>query len=498
MEEMQQHPDPDSQRGADEDQIKAVFEGALDGVLIADDEGRYVAANAAAAALFGMSRAELTGHRIDELIDPAGRAAVEERWRTFLSRDVGTGEYELRCHDGTLRTIEYYARRNIAPGRHLCMVRDVTERRRVHDVARESDVPLQLALDGASVCAWEWDIASDRIAWWGSVEPLVDVGEGPASVRAFLELVQPEDRAGVIAAVAAALERGVPIDAEFRIRRVDGTHRWLLAKGHVLHDATGAAVHVVGVALDIDRRKRAAEEQVRIKDEFLAMVSHELRGPLQTTIMWAHVLGKENADEASRLRACAGIQQSVGLQRRLIDDLVDVSRIVAGKLTLDFQSVEPAAVVESVVEIIGPAAELKGVALEVELQRGGRVAADPDRLQQVVWNLVSNAVKFTPAGGRVAVRVRGRDRQLEIVVADTGDGIAPELLSHVFEPFRQADELRGGSRAGLGLGLTIVRHLVERHGGAVHAESPGIARGATFTVRLPRSDPPPAADAARR
>jgi signal transduction histidine kinase len=240
------------------------------------------------------------------------------------------------------------------------------------------------------------------------------------------------------------------------------------------------------LAIDNAQLFRDAREANRIKDEFLAMVSHELRGPLQTTMMWTHVLRKENLDEDTRLRAVSGLQQSAGMQRRLVDDLVDVSRIVAGKLTLDFHLVEPAAIVESVLEIIRPGAESKGVTLELDLDpHAGRVAADPDRLQQVVWNLVSNAVKFTPAGGRVGVRVQPAGQELEIVVGDTGTGIAPELLSHVFDPFRQADEPGNGGRAGLGLGLTIVRHLVERHGGTVRAESPGIDRGATFTVRLP-------------
>jgi signal transduction histidine kinase/ActR/RegA family two-component response regulator len=349
---------------------------------------------------------------------------------------------------------------------------------------------LRLVLDDARVCAWAWDIASDRITSWGSAEQLPDLGEAPRSLRACLELVHPEDRAAVNAALSGTVEHGAPIDIEFRIRRADGESCWFLARGHVERDAAGVPVRLLGVALDIDGHKRADEERAheatRIKDEFLAMVSHELRGPLQTTIMWAHVLRKDDIDAATRLRALAGIQQSAELQRRLVDDLVDVSRIVAGKLALRFQPVEPAAVVESVVDIIRPGAESKGLRLDVELDRAsGRVAGDPDRLQQVVWNLVSNAVKFTPAGGLVAVRARRVGRQLEIVVSDTGDGIVPELLSHVFEPFRQADALGGGSRAGLGLGLTIVRHLVERHGGTVRAESPGIGRGATFTVTLP-------------
>jgi len=239
------------------------------------------------------------------------------------------------------------------------------------------------------------------------------------------------------------------------------------------------------LAIDNAQLFRDAQEANRIKDEFLATVSHELRGPLQAMLMWVHVLRGQSVDATTRLRALAGIQQGASMQAALINDLLDVSRIVAGKLTLDVRPLDPAVIVASVADAIRPAAEAKGVGLEVEVHRGtGRVPADPGRLQQIVWNLVSNAVKFTPEGGRVAIRLRPTGRHAEIVVSDTGQGIAAEFLPHVFEPFRQGT-VTDRVPAGLGLGLAIVRQLVERHGGAVEAASPGAGEGATFTVRLP-------------
>jgi signal transduction histidine kinase len=368
----------------------------------------------------------------------------------------------------------------------------------------EHEPRLALVLDAARTFAWDCDVATGRIRWWGNVEQLTTAGGFPGSLAGCVELVDPADRGQLESALAAALERRVPIDVELRLRRPDGTVRWVLTKGRMVYDDAGRPVRAVGVVIDIERHKRADEaraaeersaflaragalqEANRIKDQFLAMVSHELRAPLQTMMTWAHVLEAGDVSAATRLRAIAGIQQSAGLQRRLVEDLVDVSRIDAGKLTLRFGPVDVAAVVESVADAIGPGAEAKGLALSVDVEEGRQqVAADADRLRQVVWNLLSNAVKFTPPGGRVDACARRVGAELEIVVSDTGEGIDPEVLAHVFEPFRQADSPHGAGRDGLGLGLAIVRHLVERHGGSVRAESAGIGRGATFTVRLP-------------
>ncbi len=370
--------------------------------------------------------------------------------------------------------------------------------------AIEHEPRLVLVLDAAKTFAWDCDVATGRIRWWGNVEQLTTAGGFPGSLAGCLELIDPADRGKLESALAGSIERRVPIDVELRLRRADGTVRWVLTKGRVVFDDAGRPVRAVGVVIDVERHKhaeeaRAAEERSaflaragalqeanRIKDQFLAMVSHELRAPLQTMITWAHVLEAGDLSAATRRRAIAGIQQSAALQRRLVEDLVDVSRIDAGKLTLRFGPVDAAAVVESVADAVCPGADAKGVALSVDVEDGRQqITADADRLRQVVWNLLSNAVKFTPPGGRVDARARRVGAELEIVVSDTGEGIDPEVLAHVFEPFRQADSLHGARRDGLGLGLAIVRHLVERHGGSVRAESPGLGRGATFTVRLP-------------
>jgi signal transduction histidine kinase/ActR/RegA family two-component response regulator len=241
--------------------------------------------------------------------------------------------------------------------------------------------------------------------------------------------------------------------------------------------------------------REEAENANRMKDEFLAMLSHELRTPLSAIAGWAHILREGGLSPAESTRAIEVIDRNARVQGQLISDILDVSRIISGKLRLEKKAVAASGVVEAALDTVRPTAEAKRVRLEAVLDpQAGEVWADPDRLQQVVWNLLTNAIKFTPEGGLVSVRLARVGPQLEIVVRDTGGGINPEFMPHVFERFRQADSSTSRPHGGLGLGLAIVRHLVEAHDGTVVAESAGKGKGATFTVRLPRHD---STDAAR-
>jgi PAS domain S-box-containing protein len=235
------------------------------------------------------------------------------------------------------------------------------------------------------------------------------------------------------------------------------------------------------------RAREQAEAANRSKDEFLTTVSHELRTPLQAMLGWVGALRQGKLTPEKSSRALDIIEQSGRAQARLIGDLLDVSRMVSGRLHLDLRPVDLATVLRTALDTVRPAAQAKAVRLEALLDaRIGPVAGDPDRLTQVVWNLLSNAVKFTPAGGQVELRLEQGESEVRIVVRDTGEGITPAFLPHLFERFRQADEARSTTRrGGVGLGLAIVRHLVELHGGSVQAESPGVGRGAVFTVSLP-------------
>jgi signal transduction histidine kinase len=232
--------------------------------------------------------------------------------------------------------------------------------------------------------------------------------------------------------------------------------------------------------------RRQAEEANRMKDEFLATLSHELRTPLNAMLGWAQVLRLGKLDSAAAARALETIERNARAQAQLIADLLDVSRIITGKLRLDLQPVELPKIIEATLDSARPGADAKGVHLEVSLDRlTSPVLGDADRLQQVIWNVLSNAIKFTPEGGRVMVRLQQIGGSAEIRVTDTGAGIRPDFLPYVFDRFRQAESTITRSHGGLGLGLSIVRHMVELHGGSVGVHSEGEGKGATFTVSLP-------------
>ncbi|HJU06001.1 MAG TPA: response regulator [Nitrospiraceae bacterium] len=240
------------------------------------------------------------------------------------------------------------------------------------------------------------------------------------------------------------------------------------------------------LAVDNARLYSEAQDANRIKDEFLATVSHELRTPLTAILGWAQMLHGGKLDDATKQRALNSIERNAKSQAHLIEDLLDISRIITGKLRLDVRSVDLAPIIEAAIDGVRPAADAKGIRLQKVLDvKAGLISGDPDRLQQVLWNLLSNSIKFTPRGGRVQVCLERRDSQAQITVNDTGQGINAEFLPYMFDLFRQADSTITRQHGGLGLGLAIVRHVVEMHGGTVRADSSGEGHGATFTVTFP-------------
>ncbi len=368
--------------------------------------------------------------------------------------------------------------------------------------ARRAEVALQRAAD-------EWQATFDTI------------GDGVAIVDASCRLVRwnaafarlfgapTSDLTGVSASALwqerAAGWSGAPPEngSGDRVLELARAGRWFRVSIHLMKD--GGSVCVVadvteGRRADDERRRLLAQEQAaradaeaanRAKDHFLGVVSHELRMPLTPILGWARILRTATVDPDTRARALDAIERSARLQARLIEDLLDVSRIIAGKLALEFRPVTLNDVVDAAVEAARPAAAAKSVRIDVTAGDAiGPVMGDPGRLQQVVANLVSNGVKFTPPGGRVDVSVTQTSAEAVIAVRDTGRGIAPEVLAHVFNRFWQAEPDASRRHDGLGLGLTIARHLVELHGGSVTAGSTGVGEGAEFTVTLPLAEPP--------
>ena len=322
-------------------------------------------------------------------------------------------------------------------------------------------------------------------------------------------IVHPDEQGRTMELWQRAIEQGVGFDIEQRIRRHDGVYRWFINRGLPVQDASGEVTRWVGTITDIDDQKQietqrarlleqeciareAAENANRIKDEFLAVLSHELRSPLNPILGWARLLRTTQLSEVKTEYALEAIERNARLQSQLIDDLLDVSRILRGKLVLNTLPTPLTVVIQDALETVRSVAETKGVDLIIQLDAAPlKVLGDANRLKQVVWNLLSNAVKFTPKGGRVTVQLDYVEAQAqawaEIRVSDTGKGIAPDFLPHVFDRFRQADSTTTRDFGGLGLGLAIADQIVEMHHGTIQADSLGDGQGATFTVRLPVS-----------
>jgi PAS domain S-box-containing protein len=290
----------------------------------------------------------------------------------------------------------------------------------------------------------------------------------------------------------AGEERLVPLDRRGDGKLEDVYFDFVYAP---LRSPEGEITHAMAIGLDVTERvvgrkrieelRQTAEDASRAKDDFFSSLSHELRTPLNAIVGWSNML-RRNAVAADQMpKALETIERNARLQARLIDDMLDMARIEQGKMVLSVGPVEMVRVVEAATDAVRPAAEAKGVRLQPVLDSHATIIGDADRLQQVVWNLLSNAIKFTPRGGRVQVRLRREHSYVEIAVADDGQGIEPAFLPHVFDRFRQADPAITRKTGGLGLGLAIVRSIVELHGGTVTAQSDGPGRGATFSVRLP-------------
>ena len=317
--------------------------------------------------------------------------------------------------------------------------------------------------------------------------------------------IHPEEQAELFKRWTHCLITGDSFEMLYRFRRsVDGQYRWFLGRAAPLRGPDGRIMKWFGLNTDLHDQKLAEIERIellereqkaraeaeaanRLKDEFLATLSHELRTPLSAIVGWIQLLRTETLTDAQRVHALETIEANAQLQTQLVADILDVSRIITGKLRLEVKWVDLQRVVSAAIETLRPAASAKGIAVQLKVDpRLDAMRGDPDRLQQVMWNLLSNAIKFCSRGGRVVVTIAPVDTQIEVVVTDDGEGISADILPHIFERFRQGDNSTKRRHGGLGLGLAIVRHLVELHGGIVVAQSPGPGLGSTFRVQLPK------------
>ncbi len=300
-------------------------------------------------------------------------------------------------------------------------------------------------------------------------------------------LVTPFATIGVLAAVLVwEVEHVGSLSLALSIASIGVLIGALVAR-HLRRDIDRVSEHYVSLLRTAEEQSRQAEQANRLKDQFLATLSHELRTPLNSVLGWARLLASGKLDSKQATRAVAAIERAGWAQSHLIEDLLDVSRIVAGQLEIHLRATALQQVVEAAIESLRPAREAKRITVDVELDRTLEpIVGDPDRLQQVVWNLVSNAIKFTPSGGHVGVELQATAREVVLTVRDSGIGFRPDVAAHLFERFRQGDSSSTREYGGLGLGLGIVRHVVELHGGIVTASSAGEQMGSVFQMRLPR------------
>jgi len=315
--------------------------------------------------------------------------------------------------------------------------------------------------------------------------------------------VHPDDYGHCVETYSTNFDARQSFEMDYRLRRRDGVYRWVMDRGIPIFSQEGVFLGYMGSCIDINERKEAeeqgdallkmeqaarvqAERTALLKDEFLATVSHEMRTPLTAMLGWVQLLRSGSLPSETVPQALETIERNARAQAKLIDDLLDMSRILSGRLRLDVQTVNIVEVVEAALDAAEPGAAAKKIRMVRVLDPlSGPVTGDPMRLQQIVWNLLSNAVKFTPTAGKITVTLERINSHVEISVSDSGEGILPEFLPHVFDRFRQQDSSTMRKHQGLGLGLSIVKQLVELHGGAVRASSAGLGQGATFVVSLP-------------
>ena len=476
-----------------------------------DEQGNLVVWNAECERVTGYSAAELVNNpRAMEILypDQAYRDRMVQQWLE-RGNDYRDWEWEITAKDGTKKTIAWsnISGRVPIPGwASWSLGVDVTQRKKVEEQIRVGQRRTRAILETALDCIITTDNQGLILEFNPAAEKAFGYARSQVIGKPIAELIIPPEyrekhHAGMKRYLATGIANVLGRRLELPAMRSDGS---IFPAEIYITAIEGEGLRTFTANLrDISDRKRTDEEREalleseraaradaeranRLKDEFLSTLSHELRTPLNAILGWTQLLRTGRLNEMERTQGLEVIERNVRVQAQIIDDLLDMSRIISGKVRLDVQRIAVSPVIEAAIGTVRPAADAKEIRIHAVLDsEAGAVMGDPNRLQQVVWNLLSNAIKFTPKGGRVQVVLRREESHVMIAVSDTGQGIAPEFMPYVFERFRQGDASTTRTHGGLGLGLAIVKQLVELHGGTVSAESPGAGQGATFTVALP-------------
>lgn len=436
------------------------------------------------------------------LPSPAQLEQANQELKTQIAERLRV-EKELRKYQNHLEEM-VAVRTNELTKTNEQLQQEILERQRILEILRQSEERYRYLAEAIPQLVWttnangECDFFNQNWCEYTGLTLEQSLGSG------WLAALHPDDIKNANEVWSNAVKNSTIYNNEYRFKRAsDGSYRWQLARGLPLKDEQGIVVKWFGTCTDIHEQKQILEERAhlleleqvarakaetanRIKDEFLAVLSHELRTPLNAILGWSKLLQAGRLNQAKTSEALATIERNANLQVQLIEDLLDISRILQGKLTLNITKINLESMVLSALQTMHLTAEAKSIEVSTVFEPlVGQVMGDSTRLQQVVWNLLSNAVKFTPKGGKVEVRLKQADGYAQIIVSDTGKGISAEFLPFVFDYFRQADSTSTRNFGGLGLGLAIVRNIIEIHGGIVKADSHGEGKGAIFTVSLP-------------
>ncbi|WP_334747733.1 hybrid sensor histidine kinase/response regulator [Nostoc sp.] len=491
-----------------EDQLCLITNALPVQIFYVDDEQRYRFNNKGYEDWFKIPTSEIYGKHIREIVGESVYQSILPYIETVLSGEQVTYETQVPDKDGTnhylnITYVPQFSQQGKVEG-FVALITDITLYKLAQAALKQSEKRLKTLTEKARVIPWEVNATTGNFTYVGpqTVEVLGYPLSDWYTDDFWAKQMHPEDREW---AIEYCLESSLSLnnyEFEYRMLAADGRVVWLYDIVNVVRDENGPQL-LHGFIIDITDRKQAeqeceqllkreqiaradAEAANRMKDEFLATLSHELRTPLNAILGWTQLLRNRRFDETTTGQALETIERNTRSLAQLIEDVLDVSRIIRGTLHLNIHRVKLAPVVEAAIDTVYPAAQAKEISINCKFDpEVGVVMGDANRLQQVVWNLLSNAVKFTPNGGRIDVQLERIESCVQIRVRDTGVGIAAEFLCHVFERFRQEDSSITRSHGGLGLGLAIVRHLVELHGGTVCAESLGIGQGATFIVNLP-------------